>query len=884
MSEIDKSESDEREYKCFILPNGLKVLLVYEENLTISSAALDVNVGSKHDGEVLGLAHFLEHLLFMGTKKYPEENEYSTYLSDHGGSSNAFTCYEHTNYYFEVVSEYLEGALDRFSQFFISPLLNEDSIERERQAVDSEHNKNKELDVWRIDQLIKHLSNKEHPYNRFTTGNINTLQVPIEKVIDFYNENYSPEKMCLSVCSNQNISSLEKIVKKMFNQIKKKITLPFYSLKSMPIIKEDFGRQIFYQTLGQTKKLIVFFQSQKEKYQVSTSKYVSYIINEKGKKSLYSLLKKKDLATSVEFDKEIKTNQFELYSISLRLTEKGVKETEKILCYVFKCLNMIRTCGQSKRIVCELEKIERNRFRYLEKIESIDYACELAEAMHLYEPKDILKGEYLFKGVEEDLFNETLSCFTAENCFVVNVNPELKEKEYFIEPFYQSKYHIERFSDSFISILSSCLPQDKELSLPEENMFLSTEETFIISELGNSIPIKIYEERNICVWYCKKKTPRTECVFWLKSDLCKTPEKAVSLKILQMMIEEHLSFISYQGTEAMLELSIELDSRGLILNIGGLSSKQNLFLSKVLDSLLSFSIDKDIFETFKKTVSEDIESTEQNCPYKHALSGLYKKIIPNYFSNEDLKNISVSHEDVVLIWNEIKENSYELECLLSGNCTKEHSINLAKKVFSLCKKLSEKTFQLDLLDLPKKEVFKFKKVFDRDSSVVLCVKGSEAVKLKEVSMLFLLFDLINEEFFDQLRTKEQLGYICFCSLNKIRNCFFFLFIVQSKRTADFLDKRIEKFVSSIEEMLLNTSKNVFEEKKEARKTLFLKKERSLSEQNSAFFEEIRDQTLIFDWKEKCAHLVNEISFEELFLLYKKLFKENLHSVSVYVES
>lgn len=62
---------------------------------------------------ISGLAHFCEHMLFLGTKKYPKENEYSQFLSEHAGSSNAFTSGEHTNYYFDISHEHLQGALDR---------------------------------------------------------------------------------------------------------------------------------------------------------------------------------------------------------------------------------------------------------------------------------------------------------------------------------------------------------------------------------------------------------------------------------------------------------------------------------------------------------------------------------------------------------------------------------------------------------------------------------------------------------------------------------------------------------------------------------------------------------------------------------------------------
>eukprot|EP00882_Tetradesmus_deserticola_P020972 GHRQ01022665.1.p1 GENE.GHRQ01022665.1~~GHRQ01022665.1.p1 ORF type:complete len:274 (+),score=115.83 GHRQ01022665.1:417-1238(+) len=88
-----------------------------------AAAAMAVGVGSFSDPpEMQGLSHYLEHMLFMGSDKFPDENEYDSYLSKHGGSSNAFTELEFTNYHFEVAPAHLEAALDRFAQFFVAPL------------------------------------------------------------------------------------------------------------------------------------------------------------------------------------------------------------------------------------------------------------------------------------------------------------------------------------------------------------------------------------------------------------------------------------------------------------------------------------------------------------------------------------------------------------------------------------------------------------------------------------------------------------------------------------------------------------------------------------------------------------------------------------------
>ncbi|KAL8494278.1 hypothetical protein ACS0TY_025176 [Phlomoides rotata] len=165
-------------------------------------------------------------------EKYPQEDSYSKYISEHGGSTNAFTSSEHTNYYFDVNPDGFEEALDRwnsislkkfvgylsenclswmddimllYSQFFIKPLMSADATTREIKAVDSENQKNLLSDLWRMNQLQKHLSVKNHPYHKFSTGNWETLEIrPKERGVDtrqellmFYKDYYSANLMHL---------------------------------------------------------------------------------------------------------------------------------------------------------------------------------------------------------------------------------------------------------------------------------------------------------------------------------------------------------------------------------------------------------------------------------------------------------------------------------------------------------------------------------------------------------------------------------------------------------------------------------------------------------------------------------------------------------------
>lgn len=228
INNIAKSQQDNRDYRGLILSNDLKVLLVSDPTTDKAAAALTVDVGHMSDpDDIPGLAHFCEHMLFLGTQKYPNENAYSTYLSENGGTSNASTYADNTKYYFDVVHNKLDGALDRFAQFFIAPMFTASATDREINAVNSEHEKNLATDVWRIRQVNKSLADSSHPYSKFGTGNKKTLSddpkcngIDVrDSLLHFHDKWYSANIMCLSVYGRETLDELESMVIPRFSEI-----------------------------------------------------------------------------------------------------------------------------------------------------------------------------------------------------------------------------------------------------------------------------------------------------------------------------------------------------------------------------------------------------------------------------------------------------------------------------------------------------------------------------------------------------------------------------------------------------------------------------------------------------------------------------------------
>ena len=180
-----------------------------------------VRSGSLNDPEEFhGLAHFCEHMLFLGTKNRPED-EYTKYLTSNGGSRNAATSEDSTFFYFDVKNQALEGALERFSEFFKCPTFSQDGTDREIKAIDSEFKKNVSSELRRIHQIEKsHLTDKASVLRRFQAGNFESLNQETEEdkkklreaLIQYHDKHYSSNIMSLVVIGAYEIAELEKMV------------------------------------------------------------------------------------------------------------------------------------------------------------------------------------------------------------------------------------------------------------------------------------------------------------------------------------------------------------------------------------------------------------------------------------------------------------------------------------------------------------------------------------------------------------------------------------------------------------------------------------------------------------------------------------------------
>jgi len=366
-----KSHSDNRHYRYLQLANGLEALLVHDSETDKAAAAMDVHVGHFSDpASAPGLAHFLEHMLFLGTQKYPDENSYSVYLNENGGSSNAFTSMENTNYYFDVKSDHLEGALDRFAQFFIAPRFTPSATDREMNAVHSENAKNQLNDSWRLFQLTKSTANPLHPFSKFGTGNLSTLRDdPVAAGIDvralllrFHQEFYSASIMKLAVLGKESLDELEHMVREKFSGVSTTGRQPptFEPDAFTPAQLQKLYRIVPVKDL---RSLDLFWPlpPTRRMYRLKPTSCLSHLVGHEAEGSLLSYLKRKGWANGLSSGGQHSTTAFSGFAVSVELTPEGLDHTEEVTQSVFQYLEMLRRASDEKWHMLYKENSVRNR-------------------------------------------------------------------------------------------------------------------------------------------------------------------------------------------------------------------------------------------------------------------------------------------------------------------------------------------------------------------------------------------------------------------------------------------------------------------------------------------------------------------------------------------
>jgi len=429
---VAKPEGDARRYRAVDLPNGLQVLLGSHPDADVASVALSVRCGSFQDPPAYsGLAHLLEHALFLGTERYPRENELQRFLNVHGGQGNAHTSEELTTFHFHVLAGYLVGALDRFASLFICPTLDSDALTREILTIDSESADYACDEGWRMLQVVRGTASEAHPFRQFGVGDMRTLgkdpHETCEELRAWHAVHYQAGAMKLVVLGREALDDLQVLVEWLFAAVPCGTGRPW--AYPCPIWHDTaLGRIVAYAPLCELRMLAIYWPLQplgSRRHAATAELYLAHTIARDGAGSLQRVLASRGLADGLSIDNQYDFSDCKILIIRITLTPEGDQNHDRVLSLLFTYLAFLRHVGPCEDIFQELKQLS-NTIKCLRDdavFPPDGFAASAAEALHRCPPHDVVCQPPTLSEWEPELIAAQLQALLPERCLVVAASP-----------------------------------------------------------------------------------------------------------------------------------------------------------------------------------------------------------------------------------------------------------------------------------------------------------------------------------------------------------------------------------------------------------------------------------------------------------------------------
>lgn len=814
---ITKSANDTRDYAYTTLANGLQLLVISDPEAQRAAVAVDVDAGtSAEPDDFPGLAHFLEHMLFLGTDKYPDPDDYINYISDHGGNHNAFTAFDHTNYFFDIDPGYLHEGLQRFSRFFVAPLMAEKYVERERNAVDSEYQSKLREDGWRGMDTLKQAVNPKHPYARFSIGNNATL--PKETVrpalLKFYKKYYSADRMTAVIIGREPTKTLTNWGVALFADVPKRPSTDL-NIKAKLFDGVNLPIEIRSESVQDEKNLSVYFQfpySLDNEYHKSLG-YLSFILGYEGEGSLLAALKKQSYASELYSGSGYRIGDETSFEIGVQLTDKGYANTDNVLALIFAYIDRLKADKAGEKRYQEIATVSKTAFQFKEKRNAIHEVSELATRLNRFPAKDVQALNAIFKGYDKTQIDTYLAQMTAQHAVIQITAPDIKsprKTQYFHVP-----YAIKPLNTATITAIAAA---DKgvaaDMHLPKPNPFIADNYALNTDKIGEQHTmldngVELYFKNDTSF-----RVPRSSVQISLQPTGELALKDKTALTLLAALIDEQLSTTLYDASIAGMQAEIAAGERSLAISLEGYQQKMAALLTVILKQIQSITIEPTTFERVKSDYRQDLVNTATKMPYQQTFPYLNAAlVIDASLPAQRLAVLDALDEKALVAFAEKTLSSLAVRMMVYGNDSYADAKALGETIGHVLKNTQLKnTWQPNQAKALKDSATQTFDDSHADSTITYYIQANKGYSAR--ADIGLLAKMIEPQFFTQLRTEKQLGYVVFAYPRPTFEQAGLAFTIQSPvASADALEKHIDDFITTFSSTLNHLNTEEFESAK-----------------------------------------------------------------------
>lgn len=769
----DKSAqcSEKRQVLKIALPNGLRVFLLSDPSLQESAGAISVGVGSWDDPtEHSGMAHFVEHLLFLGTEAYPDESDFMKYIQMRGGDCNASTSRDRSLYGFSIQSEWFEGALDRFSHLFIDPLFTKSAVEREVHAVHHEFEDNIENEFFRIWRVFKQTGNPSHPNVNFSCGNLESLKgVRREDISLWFQQHYLPSHMRLVLTSPKPLKELIDLTCRFFSKIPERKTLKSSKKAGYEESMSDpsqRGHLIHVDSSFNSRFLSMIWEVPKEFMDIESAKLFDLIqmaLNHGYANSLSKLLEEEGLAEDVQVEFWKVEKNHGIFRINIALTKNGLAQYEEVIKMCFQALKFFKESTIPEYLVRKVQGFKRDR----SLLKSFQGAMEIAEDLI-----DELIETY--PGATSVSLEETSSKvpllfleLTSAECmyFLVaptqesGVMPSEMEKwmgaKYLVRKIAEGK--IQQWNEERAHPLIGFQPEE-ELAFNDKNgsqekleltrEFLS-EPVFVIDDARARIRlVEVFPKEDVLEAFFCVATPL------IGSSIENTTLTELFTELLNKVLE--LEF----GVESELTWEVSMEGSRLYLLLRSPKALVVEHFRRFFTTLRDCQMSSLQFEEIKKDFLCNYEGDP--FPLEYAQQILDSCLSSFYYTKMELYQ-SMSN----IFFADYKEfektcfNEVFIEGAFLGALSKEEASSLFEEIYSVFSFLPYDSYESQerefVLPEESQSHLIFQKTHRKGNALLLLVLSKETDE-KSLALHRILTIFLRNEFFNEIRTSQQIAY------------------------------------------------------------------------------------------------------------------------------
>ena len=600
-----------RKYKRFELPNGMDVLAISDPFAGSSAFALQVGVGSASDpAKAFGLAHFLEHMVFLGSEKYPDPKGFDLFMQARGGSFNASTYADGTTYRLEIKHEALPAAVDRMADMIRAPLLLPDFLEKEKNAVNEEFLRRQRSDGARMYRLFEWAHKKSHPVRQFSTGNLISLKSADEKKLKkFHQQFYLPSLMKAVVYGKAPLEELEQIARQSLSwSSEKRPEKPV--LDQSPFPKSPLPRYFALRPLAEMRELWLMFplESSVKYWKTRPLEILTYMLSSERQGSLASYLKKKGWVNSVTAG-HWTYNHASYLNVRIPLTQSGEGHVRHIIEQFFANIELYRKHGFQHYIYDQIHSVSRLLFDYREpSAYPSEEMSEIAEGMWTYKDNSAGQKDYILK-YGPKLFERFVDQVRPENMTVLQVGPHLKVSRK--EPYLNLEYSEGSFTAADLKRWQN--PKNLGVNYPDENPY-TPKHNKVLPLVTVKQPERIIDSPQGEIWYLgndKLKQPKVKMRLRLLGPKISKSKERLELSFFADLLGESFNEWVNQLAEVGISLNVTDTGETIAINLEGYSEHILKIMDEVIHRIYNFNFDERQFALVKENTEEYFKNINQ---------------------------------------------------------------------------------------------------------------------------------------------------------------------------------------------------------------------------------------------------------------------------------